>query len=111
MATLRQIILPVSDVDAAVSHYRDALGLDVRFQDGRRWAVLELGDLSLALAGPGEHPAGNEVALGVKVANLDEAIGGFETVLDGPRDGAHERRATCRDAFGTVIALYEPRKS
>ena len=111
MGTLRQIILPVDDVDAAVAHYRSALGLALRFQDGDRWAVLELGDLALALAGPGQHPAGGEVALGVKVANLDDALEGFVSagaiVLDDPRKGPHERRATFRDRFGTVTTLYE----
>ena len=112
MGTLRQIIIPVDDVSAAVDHYRTTLGLDLRFQDGERWAVLELGDLALALAGPGEQPAGGEPALSVKVADLDEALRAYvdagATVLDEPRAGAHERRATCRDRFGTVTALYEP---
>jgi predicted enzyme related to lactoylglutathione lyase len=112
MGTLRQIILPVGDVSGAVAHYGNAFGLPVRFQDGERWAVLDAGEIALALAGSGEQPA-DGVALGVKVADLDAAVeeilqaGG--AVLDPPRDGEHERRAACRDRFGTVLALYEPR--
>jgi catechol 2,3-dioxygenase-like lactoylglutathione lyase family enzyme len=113
IGTPRQIILPVDAVDAAVSYYRDGLGLELRFQDGDRWAALALGDLTLALAGPGEHPAGAEAALGVKVAGLEAAIeaitGDGGALLVAPREGAHERRATVRDRFGTVLALYEPR--
>ena len=112
MGTLRQIIIPVDDVGAAVEHYRSTLGLELRFQDAERWAVLELGDLALALAGPGEQPAAGDLALGVKVTDLDEALNAYvqdgATVLDEPHAGAHERRATCRDRFGTVTALYEP---
>jgi predicted enzyme related to lactoylglutathione lyase len=107
--------VPVQDVGAAVRHYRATLGLELRFQDGDRWAVLELGDLAFALAGPAEHPAGGGPALGVKVADLDaavsEVVAAGGTVLDPPRNGTHERRADCRDHFGTVIALYEPRAS
>ena len=113
MGKLRQIILPVQDVGAAVTHYCDALGLELRFQDGDRWAVLDAGELALALAGPGEQPADGQPALGVKVADLDvavrEVVDSGGAVLDAPRDGAHERRAACRDRFGTVLALYEPR--
>jgi predicted enzyme related to lactoylglutathione lyase len=71
--------------------------------------------VTLALAGPGEQPAGGAPTLGVKVADLDAALddivesGG--AVLDPPRETAHERRAACRDRFGTVVALYEPRST
>jgi predicted enzyme related to lactoylglutathione lyase len=112
MDRLRQIILPVGDLGAAIDHYTSTLGLSVQFRDGERWAALDLGGMSLCLAGPGEQPAGAEVALGVKVAELDAAIvrlsrqGG--TVVSGAYDGPHERRATIRDRFGTVLALYEP---
>jgi predicted enzyme related to lactoylglutathione lyase len=112
LGTLRQLIVPVASVEDALPFYRDALGLDVRFQDGDRWAALEAGGLTLALAGPGEHPAGDRVALGVKVVDLDDAIARIEaaggTVLEPPREGAHERRAACLDGHGTPIALYEP---
>lgn len=112
VGTLRQLIVPVGSVEAALPFYRDGLELDVRFQDGDRWAALDAGGLTLALAGPGEHPAGDRVALGVKVADLDAAVarvvaaGG--TVVDPPQEGEHERRATCLDDQGTPIALYEP---
>jgi predicted enzyme related to lactoylglutathione lyase len=55
------------------------------------------------------------MALGVKVTDLEAAVneiveaGGV--VLDPPREGEHERRAGCRDRFGTVVALYEPRST
>jgi len=111
--TLRQIIVPVDDVEKALGHYRDVLGLEVRFQDGDRWAALALGDVTLALAGPGEQPAGDGIALGIKVADLDAALahlaGAGGTVLEEPRDGAHERRVTVRDAGGTLTVLYQPK--
>lgn len=112
LGTVRQVILPVGDIDRAVAHYRDELGLTLQFQDGSRWAAFKLGELTLGLAGPGEHPAGDETALGIKVPDLKAAVGAISeaggTVLDPPRDGEHERRATMRDQFGTLVALYEP---
>jgi predicted enzyme related to lactoylglutathione lyase len=113
LGKLRQVILPVGDVDAAVAHYRDELGLPLQFQDGARWAAFKLGDLTLGVAGPGEHPAeGDEIALGIKVTNLDAAVDAIVTsggkLLGPPCTGEHERRASVRDRFGTLVALYEP---
>ena len=112
MDSFRKIIVPVDDVAAAVAHYTGELGLRVRFQDGDRWAELELNGPSLALAGPGEQPAGTEIALGLKVTDLDAALARLSkqggTVLTEAHDGAHERRGCVRDRFGTVLALYAP---
>jgi predicted enzyme related to lactoylglutathione lyase len=112
---LRQIIVPIEDMDAALAHYVDALGLELKFRDGDRWAALTLGDVTLALAGPGEQPAEPGIALGIKVADLDATLGALAehgaTALEQPRDGAHERRVTIRDAAGTLTVLYEPKPS
>ena len=113
LGTVRQLIVSVDDVTAAIGYYRDELGLTLRFQDGTRWAALALGDLTIGIAGPGEHPAEHgETALGIKVTDLDAALesvvrSGGE-ILQPPRADEHERRASCRDQFGTLIALYEP---
>ena len=112
LGALRQVILPVASIDDALPFFRDELGLELRFRDGDRWAALALGDLTLALAGPGEQPDEERVALGVKVTGLDEALerlgaaGG--RLVQPPQTGAHERRATWRRDDGTVLALYEP---
>ena len=112
LGTLRQLIVPVEDVGGAARAYGQSLGLELRFQDGDRWAALDAGGLTLALAGPGEQPAGGGIAIGVKVVDLEAALARVEAeggdVLEPPRAGAHERRATCRDRFGTTIALYQP---
>src|SRR5579863_7877563 len=95
LGAVRQIIIPVDDVDGAVRHYCDGLGLELRFQDGARWAALALGELTLALAGPGEQPAPGEPALGVKVGDVDAAVQAITaaggTLIAPPRDGGHER--------------------
>jgi predicted enzyme related to lactoylglutathione lyase len=116
LGTLRQLIVPVVDMDAAINHYRDELGLPLKFRDGSRWAALEAGDLTLGLAGPGEQPGdGSEPALGVKVTDLDAALermlscGG--AMVTAKQTGAHEARAVCRDRFGTLVALYQPMSS
>jgi predicted enzyme related to lactoylglutathione lyase len=109
---VRQIIVPVDDVAAATDHYTEELGLRVRFIDGDRWAALELNGLALALAGPAEQPAGGQIALGVKVTDIDAALARFSreggAIVTPPYEGDHERRACVRDRFGTLLALYEP---
>ena len=112
IGAVRQVIVPVPDVSAAVHFFRDELGLELRFQDGDRWAALALGELTLALAGPGEQPDDDRVSLGVKVNDLEEAIDRLRTqggeLVSGPHTGAHETRATWRRPDGTSIALYQP---
>ena len=111
LGALRQVIVPVADVVQAAEAIAAQLGLELRFRDGDRWAAFDAGGLTLALAGPGEQPAGGGIALGVKVADLDAALervaaeGG--EVLEDVREGEHERRATCRDRFGATLALYQ----
>jgi len=112
LGAFRQVIIPVGDVGAAVAFYSALLGLSVKFQDADRWAALDAGTLTVALAGLPEQPAEGAIALGIKVSDVNVALrdicaaGG--TVLSEPRDGSHERRGACRDCHGTPLALYSP---
>jgi predicted enzyme related to lactoylglutathione lyase len=113
-AELRQVIVPVADVEAALRFYRDVLGLTVKFQDGARWAALDLGGITLGLAGPEEHTAGTGIALGIKVADIETAQTAFEALdgaqVDPPVEGPHELRAMCRSAELNTLVLYQTRR-
>ncbi|MET8867819.1 VOC family protein [Nonomuraea sp. NPDC004580] len=104
---LGNVLIPVADLDAAIAFY----GLPVKFRDGDRFAALDGGGVTVALAGPEEHVAGS-VAVSYKVADVDREVGelvarGAEVVRE-PEAGPHERRAVLRDPSGNVFVLYSP---
>src|SRR2546428_12625372 len=64
---LRSVILPVRDMDAAIAFWSGAVGLPVKFRDGDRYAALDAGALTIALAAGTEATPG--VAVSFKVAD------------------------------------------
>lgn len=52
LSKIRQIAVTVSDVDAALSFYRDVLGLALLFRPGPNLAFLAAGDVRLMLSTP-----------------------------------------------------------
>ena len=52
LSTIRQIAITVSDVDAALTFYRDALGLAFLFQPAPTLAFLDAGGIRVMLTTP-----------------------------------------------------------
>jgi predicted enzyme related to lactoylglutathione lyase len=109
--TLRSLLWPVPDLDAAIAFYRDAFGYRLKFRDGDRYAALDTGGLTLALVAGDEDTTGGVPAPSFRVDDISAAI---ETVtaaggrlLAGPSAGPHETRATVRDPVGQVLVLYQ----
>lgn len=100
------------DMDRAIAFYRDALGLDLAFQDGDKWAQLKAGGANFALSSRDEAPDG---AVGATVvfevsdaaaAGAAIAAAGGEVV--GERDmGSHGKTLTFRDPDGNLVQLYQ----
>ncbi|MFG1999469.1 VOC family protein [Spirillospora sp. NPDC048911] len=114
MTRIGNVLYGVEDVDEAVRFYRDALGLAVKFQDGGRFAALDGGGTTFAIAGPEEDVTGGTPAVSFKVddvaaltARLTEA---GATLVRGPEEGPHEVRAVLRDPAGNPFVLYASRK-
>jgi predicted enzyme related to lactoylglutathione lyase len=109
--TLRSLLWPVPDLEAAIAFYRDAFGYSLKFRDGDRYAALDAGGLTLALVAGDEDTTGGVPAPSFRVDDLAAAIrtvtaaGG--RVLAGPSAGPHETRATVRDPAGQVLMLYQ----
>jgi len=105
------ILLPVDDLDRALAFYRDVLGLKVRFQDGDRYAALDGGGTTIALAASGEQPVPGRPALGLKVPDVTAAADGLRAagaLVGDVTTGGHEHRATLHDPDGNVLVLYGP---
>ena len=104
------LTLFVKDVNAALSFYRDLLGLRVE-QTGRGFARLQAGDVSVALQrGDAEEPGldSPRACIELRAADLDAAVaalrsGGFAVrIALGP---ARRRFAELRDPDGHRIIL------
>jgi predicted enzyme related to lactoylglutathione lyase len=109
---LGNVLIPVDDLDKAVTFYTEVLGLKLKFRDGDRFAALDGGGVTVALAGPEEQVAGTVTAPSYKVGDVAEAVrdltaAGAEAI-SGPEAGPHETRAVLRDPSGNVFVLYAP---
>ncbi len=67
------------DMERAVAFYRDALGLDLMFQDGEKWTQFKAGGVNFAMASKEEAP---DSAVGAtivfEVPDIDAARGAIE---------------------------------
>lgn len=104
---LGNVLIPVADLDEAIAFY----GLPVKFRDGDRFAALDGGGVTVALAGPAEHVTAS-VAPSYRVDDVAVAVREMSArgaeVVRGPEDGPHETRAVLRDPSGNAFVLYSP---
>jgi len=114
MTRIGNVLYGAKNVDEAVRFYRDALGLAVKFQDGDRFAALDGGGVTFAIAGPEEDVTGGVPAVSFKVDDVAAlatslTAAGAELVR-GPEEGPHETRAVLRDPAGNPFVIYASRK-
>jgi len=108
-----QVLHPVSDVRAAVDFYRQAFGFTTKFVDGERYAALDAGGTTLALASPEEDLTGGAPAAAVRVTDVPAAVADVVEaggqILRAAESGPHESRAVIRDPWGNTLVVYGPR--
>jgi predicted enzyme related to lactoylglutathione lyase len=106
-------LYPVKDLAQAVAFYRDGLGLAVKFQDGDRFAALDGGGTTFAIAGPEEDVTGGEPAVSFKVddiaSTLERLTAAGAKVMRPVEQGPHETRAVLRDPAGNPFVIYSSR--
>ena len=110
MSEIGNVLYPVPDVAKAIEFYRDGLDLPVKFTDGDRYAALNGGRATFALAGPEEDVTGGRPAASFKVADVAEATARLQaagaTVVAPLSEGPHEFRAVLADPWGNAFVLY-----
>lgn len=120
MASVRYF---VTDVDEAARFYVDRLGFALKQQFGPAMAILERGDLTLWLAGPGASasramPDGHKPIPGgwnrfvIEVTNLPELVETLRRKSVPFRNeivvGPGGKQILCEDPSGNLIELFEP---
>lgn len=110
---LGHVVLPVADLERALGFVEEALGLPLRFRDGDRYAALDAGGGTLALATPIEHVVSGVPSIGLKVTDLGAASerlrGTSATILGEIVETDHDRRLAFSDPDGNVFVLTESR--
>ena len=105
------IWLPVTDMQRAVSFYRDVLGLDVMDHDGD-WSEVTAGDQRIGL-NASESPSGDGGAvIAFAVGDLDgtvsELTGRGVEFVDGVSEHPWGRIAPFKDPDGNDLQVYAP---
>jgi len=107
------VLHPVGDVAAAVTFYREAFGLGLKFADGDRYAALDAGGTTLALVSPEEDVTDGVAAASFKVPDVPAALAAITeaggSVLRPAEQGPHEVRAVARDPWGNTVVVYAAR--
>ncbi|GAA3196019.1 VOC family protein [Actinocorallia longicatena] len=105
------VMYPAEDVAKAVAFYTEGLGLKVKFADGTRFAALDGGGVTFAIAGEEEDLVGAPAA-SFKVedvaAAVDRLVAAGAEVLRAAEEGPHEIRAVLRDPAGNPFVVYAP---
>lgn len=106
------LLYPVDALDPAVRFFRDALGLSLRFRDGKRYAALEAGGLMLGLAAGTERIVA-EPTLAFRVDDIESAIAHLiasgATLLRPTEEGPHELRALLQAPGGRPLIVTAKR--
>ncbi|GGM78038.1 VOC family protein [Dactylosporangium sucinum] len=108
-ARVGNVLYPTADLNSSVAFYRDGLGLSLKFADGDRFAALDGGGVTFALAA-GDEALGTAPMASFKVTDVSEAVERLTAlgaaVVRGPERGPHEVRAVLHDPAGHPFVLY-----
>ena len=103
------LLCPVSDLDAALTFYRDILGLTVKFRDGDRYCAIDAGGCTLGLTAQEERVAA-EAAPAFRVDDIEQSLATLlaagASLARPVEQGPHETRAVLRVPGGTTVVLY-----
>ena len=111
-ARIGNVLHPVTDVASAADFYGRAFGFATKFADGDRYAALDGGSLTLALAGPAEDVTAGRAAVSIKVpdvrATVEAVVEAGGSVVRSPEVGPHELRAVVIDPWENALVIYGP---
>ncbi len=105
------VYLFVTDMDRAVSFYRDTLGLELEYRSGDDWAQFRAGAISIGLHGTGTDELRPGGTLAFTVDDLDATrVALAERGLTFTHEGGGDRQprfVEFNDPDGNVLGLFE----
>lgn len=107
---VRMVLLSTKDLDQSIAFYIETLGMTLKFRDGDRYAAIDGGSITIALAADIDHPIPGEVVVGIRTGDVDATAAaiaaGGGTILKLAYNDGHERRAIVRDNSGNGLVIY-----
>lgn len=107
---LRQLLLPVGEIEASLAFYETAMGLPVGMRDGERFALLDTGAVRLGLAAPEERRRDQGIAPAFKVPSIAALRSRLSAAgLRPPEavEGAHQLTVEVTDPDGHPLLFYQ----
>lgn len=120
LSTIGQIAITVSDVEEALSFYRDALGLDFLFSAGPELAFLDADGVRIMLSTPqGAGTVGSNSIIYFKVSDIEKVHSSI--VASGAKNERNPQLAArmpdhelwtgfLRDPDGNLVGLMEEKR-
>jgi len=109
---VRMVVLSTDDMDKSIAFYTETLDFPLKFRDGDRYAAIDGGSVTIALAIGVDHPLPGGIAVGIRTDDVDGAAAAIEAgggvIVKPAYDDAHERRAVAYDNKGNGLVLYSP---
>lgn len=109
---VRTVVLSTDDMDKSIGFYTETLGMALKFRDGDRYAAIDGGSVTIALATEVDHPLPGRIVVGIKTDDVDGAAKAIESgggiIVKAPYNDAHERRTVVYDNKGNGLVFYSP---
>jgi predicted enzyme related to lactoylglutathione lyase len=109
---IQNVYQVTQNIGRSLDFYRGLLGMNLKFQDGARWAQLDAGGARFALSSPEEAgaAAASNTVIVFEVDDLDAMSKQLEAAgvpILATRDmGGHGRTLTSQDPDGNVIQFF-----
>lgn len=107
---LSSVLVPVDDMDAAVTFLSEQMGMEPRITDGQRYTAFQPGAVALALLGKEERLM-PQTTLGMRVDDLRQTLSRWEEngagIVRPISQGPHELRAVVRIPGGLLVTLSQ----
>ncbi|MBN1549039.1 VOC family protein [Candidatus Babeliales bacterium] len=109
---LGMVIIRQSNLDEAISFYKDILGLPPRFKVEGVWAEFDLGNTRLGLCPTQDAIEGTRTGVVLEVRDLKKTYKAWKhmgvTFLNEPVEKVHGIMVSFMDPSGNHIDLYQP---
>ncbi|MFF1828600.1 VOC family protein [Paenarthrobacter sp. NPDC058040] len=109
---MRFVRYGVTSFNECLVHYRDVLGLPLKFTDHSTWAEFKTGDVRFAIERIDDADGKTYRGACFQTPDLEgfwDSLAGAGVGVGALRDGAHERYGIIVDPDGNEVVVYAPK--